>query len=155
VLHRVSYCKITEGNSLVFRDQEMNIHEQLDLARHFGPLHKHGITPFPKEPGLEEVHGRYTVLFPSILNLRRRSCLQRWGSSAIVLCHVSQVADVACWCQSIYCNIELHRNWRSNRYHTNSNPQAPPVWGCSHVQNMAAIPYGAQRRIFTFLMFRY
>lgn len=42
----------------VFRDQELSIHEQLDLARHFGPLHKHATTPIPKEPGLEEVHGR-------------------------------------------------------------------------------------------------
>lgn len=41
---------------LVFRKQEINIHEQLDLARHFGPLHKHPTTPVPREPGLEEVH---------------------------------------------------------------------------------------------------
>lgn len=42
----------------VFRDQELNIHEQLDIARHFGPLHKHATTPVPKEPGLEEVHSQ-------------------------------------------------------------------------------------------------
>ena len=32
--------------------------EQLELARHFGPLHKHATTPVPREPGLEEVHGK-------------------------------------------------------------------------------------------------
>lgn len=41
----------------VFRDQEISIQEQLQLARHFGPLHKHATTPVPREPGLEEVHG--------------------------------------------------------------------------------------------------
>ncbi|KAG6900833.1 hypothetical protein C0993_000152 [Termitomyces sp. T159_Od127] len=42
----------------VFRDQEIDIHQQLDLARHFGPLHKHATTPIPKN-GLEEVHVVY------------------------------------------------------------------------------------------------
>jgi alpha-ketoglutarate-dependent taurine dioxygenase len=44
--------------SAVFRDQEIDIHQQLELARHFGPLHKHATTPIPREPGLEEVHGQ-------------------------------------------------------------------------------------------------
>lgn len=44
-------------SGLVFRDQSLNVHEQLDIARHFGPLHKHATTPVPREPGLEEVHG--------------------------------------------------------------------------------------------------
>lgn len=44
--------------AIVFRDQELSIHEQLDIARHFGPLHKHATTPIPKEPSLEEVHGQ-------------------------------------------------------------------------------------------------
>lgn len=41
----------------VFRDQEIDIHQQLDLARHFGPLHKHATTAIPRN-GLEEVHGK-------------------------------------------------------------------------------------------------
>ncbi|KAG2739912.1 hypothetical protein P692DRAFT_20642209, partial [Suillus brevipes Sb2] len=41
---------------IVFRDQELSVHEQLDIARHFGPLHKHATTLVPREPGLEEVH---------------------------------------------------------------------------------------------------
>jgi hypothetical protein len=41
---------------LVFRDQEIDIHGTLDIARHFGPLHKHATTPIPRI-GLEEVHG--------------------------------------------------------------------------------------------------
>lgn len=41
----------------VFRDQEMNIYQQLDIARHFGPLHRHATTPIPRI-GLEEVHGQ-------------------------------------------------------------------------------------------------
>ncbi|KAG5647331.1 hypothetical protein DXG03_000399 [Asterophora parasitica] len=43
---------------IVFREQEINIHEQLDLARYFGPLHKHATTPIPRN-GLEEVHVVY------------------------------------------------------------------------------------------------
>ena len=39
----------------VFRDQELSIHEQLDIGRYFGPLHKDATTPVPKELGLEEV----------------------------------------------------------------------------------------------------
>ncbi|KAF8840199.1 TauD-domain-containing protein [Paxillus ammoniavirescens] len=50
---------VAERGVVFFRDQELNIHEQLDLARHFGPLHKHATTPIPKEPGLEEVHVVY------------------------------------------------------------------------------------------------
>jgi sulfonate dioxygenase len=43
----------------------------LDLARHFGPLHKHATTPIPKEPGLEEVHGEYYEIFGIIMKLIR------------------------------------------------------------------------------------
>ncbi|KAF8442285.1 hypothetical protein L210DRAFT_3611722 [Boletus edulis BED1] len=50
---------VAERGVVFFRDQELNIHEQLDLGRHFGPLHKHATTPIPKEPGLEEVHVVY------------------------------------------------------------------------------------------------
>ncbi|KAH7913227.1 hypothetical protein BJ138DRAFT_664491 [Hygrophoropsis aurantiaca] len=49
---------VAERGAVFFRDQELNIHEQLDIARHFGPLHKHATTPIPKE-GLEEVHVVY------------------------------------------------------------------------------------------------
>jgi sulfonate dioxygenase len=50
---------VAERGVVFFRDQDINIHEQLDLARYFGPLHKHATTPVPKEPGLEEVHVVY------------------------------------------------------------------------------------------------
>ncbi|KAG7089349.1 hypothetical protein E1B28_011039 [Marasmius oreades] len=46
---------VAERGVVFFRDQEINITEQLDLARHFGPLHKHATTPIPRN-GLEEVH---------------------------------------------------------------------------------------------------
>ncbi|CAK5268382.1 unnamed protein product [Mycena citricolor] len=42
----------------IFRDQEIDINGQLELARHFGPLHKHATTPIP-QIGLEEVHVVY------------------------------------------------------------------------------------------------
>ena len=47
----------------------MNIHEheRLNLARYWGPLHKHATTPIPKEPGLDEVHGKS----PTFPRLRR------------------------------------------------------------------------------------
>ncbi|KZT35795.1 TauD-domain-containing protein [Sistotremastrum suecicum HHB10207 ss-3] len=51
---------IAERGVVFFRDQAINIHEQLELGRHFGPLHKHATTPVPKEPGLQEVHVVYT-----------------------------------------------------------------------------------------------
>ncbi|OJA10748.1 hypothetical protein AZE42_04253 [Rhizopogon vesiculosus] len=49
---------VAERGAVFFRDQALNIHEQLDIARHFGPLHKHATTPIPRE-GLEEVHVVY------------------------------------------------------------------------------------------------
>ncbi|KAH9928390.1 alpha-ketoglutarate-dependent sulfonate dioxygenase [Fomitopsis serialis] len=50
---------IAERGVVFFRDQEINVHEQLELGRYWGPLHKHATTPIPKEPGLEEVHVVY------------------------------------------------------------------------------------------------
>ncbi|KAI0775103.1 alpha-ketoglutarate-dependent sulfonate dioxygenase [Trametes elegans] len=50
---------IAERGVVFFRDQELDIHQQLELARHYGPLHKHATTPVPREPGLEEVHVVY------------------------------------------------------------------------------------------------
>ncbi|RPD60196.1 TauD-domain-containing protein [Lentinus tigrinus ALCF2SS1-7] len=50
---------VAERGVVFFRDQEISIQEQLELARHFGPLHKHATTPIPREPGLEEVHVVY------------------------------------------------------------------------------------------------
>jgi len=41
---------------VVLRNQPIDIHQQLELGRHFGRLHKHATTPVPKEEGLEEVH---------------------------------------------------------------------------------------------------
>ncbi|KDR78986.1 hypothetical protein GALMADRAFT_224236 [Galerina marginata CBS 339.88] len=49
---------VAERGVVFFRDQEINIHEQLELARYFGPLHKHATTPIPRN-GLEEVHVVY------------------------------------------------------------------------------------------------
>lgn len=50
---------VAERGVVFFRNQDVNIHEQLDLARYWGPLHKHATTPVPKEPGLEQVHVVY------------------------------------------------------------------------------------------------
>ncbi|KAF7773363.1 hypothetical protein Agabi119p4_5530 [Agaricus bisporus var. burnettii] len=49
---------VAERGVVFFRDQEIDIHQQLELGRHFGPLHKHATTPMPK-CGLEEVHVVY------------------------------------------------------------------------------------------------
>ncbi|RDB25948.1 putative alpha-ketoglutarate-dependent sulfonate dioxygenase [Hypsizygus marmoreus] len=49
---------VAERGVVFFRDQPINIHEQLDLARYFGPLHKHATTPITRN-GLEEVHVVY------------------------------------------------------------------------------------------------
>ncbi|KAF5359618.1 hypothetical protein D9756_003264 [Leucocoprinus leucothites] len=49
---------VAERGVVFLRDQNIDIHQQLDLARHFGPLHKHATTPIPKN-GLEEVHVVY------------------------------------------------------------------------------------------------
>ncbi|KAJ7455314.1 hypothetical protein B0H11DRAFT_2067619 [Mycena galericulata] len=49
---------VAERGVVFFRDQEIDIHGQLDLARHFGPLHKHATTPIPRV-GLEHVHVVY------------------------------------------------------------------------------------------------
>ncbi|KAJ7285146.1 hypothetical protein C8J57DRAFT_1290560 [Mycena rebaudengoi] len=49
---------VAERGVVFFRDQEIDIHGQLNLARYFGPLHKHATTPIPRV-GLEEVHVVY------------------------------------------------------------------------------------------------
>ncbi|KAJ3510885.1 hypothetical protein NLJ89_g4420 [Agrocybe chaxingu] len=49
---------VAERGVVFFRDQELDIHQQLDLARYYGPLHKHATTPIPRN-GLEEVHVVY------------------------------------------------------------------------------------------------
>nr|GAT57367.1 alpha-ketoglutarate-dependent taurine dioxygenase [Mycena chlorophos] len=46
---------VAERGVVFFRDQEIDIHGQLNLARHWGPLHKHATTPIPRN-GMEEVH---------------------------------------------------------------------------------------------------
>ncbi len=65
-------CRLS-NRAQVFRNQSINIHEQLELARYWGPLHKHATTPIPKEPGLEEVHGS---LFPTLLSYSKS-----WGEA--------------------------------------------------------------------------
>jgi len=50
---------VAERGVVFLRNQEINIHEQLEFGRYFGPLHKHATTPVPKQPGLEEVHVVY------------------------------------------------------------------------------------------------
>lgn len=47
----------------VFRDQEIDIHQQLELARYFGPLHRHATTAIPRN-GLDEVHGGSIISSP-------------------------------------------------------------------------------------------
>ncbi|THH08948.1 hypothetical protein EW145_g2366 [Phellinidium pouzarii] len=50
---------VAERGVVFFRNQPIDVHQQLDLARYFGKLHKHATTPMPREPGLEEVHVVY------------------------------------------------------------------------------------------------
>ncbi|ORY03345.1 taurine catabolism dioxygenase [Basidiobolus meristosporus CBS 931.73] len=45
---------VAERGVVFFRDQDLDIHEQLDLGRYYGPLHIHHTTPHPE--GLPEVH---------------------------------------------------------------------------------------------------
>ncbi|KAK0204952.1 alpha-ketoglutarate-dependent sulfonate dioxygenase [Desarmillaria ectypa] len=49
---------VGERGIVVFRNQDIDIYGQLDIARHYGPLHKHATTPIPRN-GLEEVHVVY------------------------------------------------------------------------------------------------
>ncbi|OBZ66147.1 putative alpha-ketoglutarate-dependent sulfonate dioxygenase [Grifola frondosa] len=41
---------VAERGVVFLRDQEISIREQLELARHYGPLHKHATTPSPGSP---------------------------------------------------------------------------------------------------------
>ncbi|KZV90625.1 TauD-domain-containing protein [Exidia glandulosa HHB12029] len=50
---------VAERGVVFLRDQPIDIHEQLQLGRYFGTLHKHATTPVPREEGLEEVHVVY------------------------------------------------------------------------------------------------
>ncbi|KAF8265423.1 alpha-ketoglutarate-dependent sulfonate dioxygenase [Lactarius quietus] len=49
-----------ERGIVFLRNQDINIHELLDVMRYWGPLHKNARTPVPQEPGLEEVHVVYS-----------------------------------------------------------------------------------------------
>jgi len=51
---------IAERSVVVFENQDINIEEQLELARHFGPLHRHATTAVPVKAGLDEVHVVYS-----------------------------------------------------------------------------------------------
>ncbi|KAF8529303.1 hypothetical protein BU17DRAFT_80535 [Hysterangium stoloniferum] len=56
----ISALLVAERGVVFFRNQAINIHEQLELSRYFGPLHKHASSGIPREPGLEEVHVVYS-----------------------------------------------------------------------------------------------
>ncbi|KAG1729814.1 hypothetical protein EDD22DRAFT_960798 [Suillus occidentalis] len=53
----MSLAGLTNTSLAVVRDQELSVHEQLDIARQFGALHKHATILVTQEPGLEEVQG--------------------------------------------------------------------------------------------------
>ncbi|RDB19243.1 putative alpha-ketoglutarate-dependent sulfonate dioxygenase [Hypsizygus marmoreus] len=50
---------VAQRGVVFFKNQDLNIHEQLDLGRYFGPLHKHANAAVPVRPGLEEVNVVY------------------------------------------------------------------------------------------------
>jgi sulfonate dioxygenase len=52
----------TNTSLAVVRDQELSVHEQLDIARQFGPLHKHATTLVIQETELEEVQNELDYL---------------------------------------------------------------------------------------------
>lgn len=71
--------KSTDSVLQVFRNQDINIHEQLDLGCHWGPLHKHTMTSILQEPGLEEVHGSsYAISRRNMILPHAPSGLQRF-----------------------------------------------------------------------------
>lgn len=52
---------VAERGVVVVRDQHaMTMHDQLDLGRYFGHLHKHATTGVPADPAFSEVHVVYT-----------------------------------------------------------------------------------------------
>ncbi|KIK33584.1 hypothetical protein CY34DRAFT_18281 [Suillus luteus UH-Slu-Lm8-n1] len=52
----MSLAWLTNTSFAVIRDKELSVHEQLDIARHFGSLHKHATILVLQEQGLKEVH---------------------------------------------------------------------------------------------------
>ena len=78
---------VAERGVVFFRDQELDVHQQLDLARYWGPLHKHSSTPIPRDPGLEEVHGNHVVRNHTLwkpesrFSSRLQRCLSEAGPS--------------------------------------------------------------------------
>ncbi|KAG1755298.1 hypothetical protein EDD22DRAFT_957392 [Suillus occidentalis] len=58
----MSLAGLTNTSLAVVRDQELSVHEQLDIARQFGALHKHATILVTQEPGLEEVQGESDCL---------------------------------------------------------------------------------------------
>lgn len=52
---------VAERGVVVVRDQhDMTMHDQLDLGRHFGHLHRHATTGVPADPAFKDVHVVFT-----------------------------------------------------------------------------------------------
>ncbi|KAG2744689.1 Clavaminate synthase-like protein [Suillus brevipes Sb2] len=60
----MSLAGLTNTSLAVVRDQELSVHEQLDIVRHFGLLHKHATTLVPREPGLTVIIYSDTAQYP-------------------------------------------------------------------------------------------
>lgn len=56
---KLSLAGLTNTSLVVVRDQELSVHEQLDVARHFESFHKHATvrTLVLQVQGFEEVRG--------------------------------------------------------------------------------------------------
>ncbi|KIK37479.1 hypothetical protein CY34DRAFT_810273 [Suillus luteus UH-Slu-Lm8-n1] len=58
----MSLAGLTNTSLAVVRDQELSVHEQVDIARRFESLHKYATTLVTQEPGLEDVQGESDCL---------------------------------------------------------------------------------------------
>ncbi|KAH8655398.1 hypothetical protein BX600DRAFT_482921 [Xylariales sp. PMI_506] len=90
-----------ERGCLVFRDQDftnIGFEKQKQIASHFGPLHKHGWMPHPKE-GPEE----FVIVYDSRDDLRIR---KSWARMSPIQFHVDQSPEAQPPGATFFCMLE-------------------------------------------------
>ncbi|RAO73370.1 uncharacterized protein BHQ10_009382 [Talaromyces amestolkiae] len=95
-----------ERGCLVFRDQDfgnIGFAKQKEIARHFGPLHKHGWMPHPKAAVHSSETEEFVIVYDSKEDLRIR---KGWARKSPIQFHVDQSPEVQPPGMTFFCMLE-------------------------------------------------